>query len=301
MFAPVPAQTFEMQAFGQYADTGKASTLKSRDFKDATDLVVAGPIGIDGYNSAVTGDKSATLGVNCGMATGRNGVCVSAVDCRNGVESPDVNGTLQAKANGGISVNLNNTVRQGLLVRRLTPLECERLQGFPDYWTELAPISDMTDDEYEFWKAVHFNRSIREGKIRPNGDGVYEIWKKTEVEDASGTEEIWENTRKPYNHKTKSQMVKWYNKAFVDSAESSRYKALGNSIALPSWFFVLQRLSLFCGTETTMASLFDGIGGFPLIWETLNGEGTCIWGSEIEEFPMAVTKIRFTEEEHNET
>ena len=42
-----------------------------------------------------------------------------------------------------------------------------------------------------------------------------------------------------------------------------------------------------------MASLFDGIGGFPLIWEQLNGRGTCLWASEIEEFPIAVTKRRF--------
>ncbi len=35
------------------------------------------------------------------------------------------------------------------------------------------------------------------------------------------------------------------------------------------------------------------IGGFPLIWERLNGAGTCLWASEIEEFPMAVTKERF--------
>ena len=42
-----------------------------------------------------------------------------------------------------------------------------------------------------------------------------------------------------------------------------------------------------------MASLFDGIGGFPLIWERLNGPGACLWASEIEEFPIAVTKARF--------
>lgn len=42
-----------------------------------------------------------------------------------------------------------------------------------------------------------------------------------------------------------------------------------------------------------MASLFDGIGGFPLIWERLNGVGSCLWASEIEEFPIAVTKKRF--------
>ena len=42
----------------------------------------------------------------------------------------------------------------------------------------------------------------------------------------------------------------------------------------------------------TMGSLFDGIGGFPLIWEEINGKGSCLWASEIEEFPIAVTKIR---------
>ena len=37
------------------------------------------------------------------------------------------------------------------------------------------------------------------------------------------------------------------------------------------------------------------IGGFPYIWEQLNGNGSCLWASEIEEFPMAVTKIRFAQ------
>lgn len=114
------------------------------------------------------------------------------------------------------------------VVRRLTPLECERLQGFPDDWTD---IGEWTDSK---------------GK----------------------------------KHK---------------DADSPRYKALGNSIALPPWFYVLQRLSLCCRGDWTMASLFDGIGGFPLIWETLNGEGTCLWASEIEEFPIAVTKERIRE------
>ena len=69
----------------------------------------------------------------------------------------------------------------------------------------------------------------------------------------------------------------------------------GLSIAIPPWTYVLRRLSLFTGsTHPTMASLFDGIGGFPLIWQRLNGEGTCIWASEIEEFPIAVTKYHFS-------
>ena len=80
------------------------------------------------------------------------------------------------------------------------------------------------------------------------------------------------------------------------NADSSRYKALGNSIALPSWMYVLQKLSLMCGPDKTMASLFDGIGGFPLIWETLHGKGSCVWASEIEEFPIAVTEQGFNAE-----
>lgn len=151
---------------------------------------------------------------------------VASVDCRNFTEGGEINGTLQAKESEGQSLNLNNTVRQNMVVRRLTPLECERLQGFPDHWTDLGEWTDS------------------KGK----------------------------------RHK---------------DADSPRYKALGNSIALPPWKWLLKRL---CGNyerNATMASLFDGIGGFPLIWEQLNGYGTCLWASEIEEFPIAVTKRRF--------
>ena len=153
-------------------------------------------------------------------------VC-AAVDCRNITENNETNGTLQAKSNGGTSLNLQNVVRTQNLVRRLTPLECECLQGLPGGWTDI------------------------------------------------GTEYIGTDSKKR------------------KVSDSARYKALGNSIALPSWVWVLERLSYFCGGDRSMASLFDGIGGFPLIWETLNGEGTCLWASEIEEFPIAVTKYHF--------
>ena len=151
---------------------------------------------------------------------------VASVDCRSFREGGEINGTLQAKESGGQSLNLNNVILQNMVVRRLTPLECERLQGFPDHWTDLGEWTDS------------------KGK----------------------------------RHK---------------DADSPRYKALGNSIALPPWKWLRKRL---CGNyerDATMASLFDGIGGFPLIWEQLNGRGTCLWASEIEEFPIAVTKRRF--------
>lgn len=113
-------------------------------------------------------------------------------------------------------------------VRRLTPLECERLQGFPDGWTD---IGEWTDS----------------------------------------------------NGKTHKE------------ADSPRYKALGNSIALPFWFYLLRRISAQYERPATLGSLFDGIGGFPLCWERCNGEGSAVWASEIEEFPIAVTKYHFPE------
>lgn len=156
-------------------------------------------------------------------------VFCAAVDCRNGTENTNVNGTLQAKSNGGTSYNLQNVVRENMLVRRLTPLECERLQGFPDGWTDIGEWVDS------------------KGKTRKTTD-------------------------------------------------SARYKAMGNSIALPPWKWVLKRLCAKYERDATMASLFDGIGGFPLIWEQINGRGSCLWASEIDEFPIAVTKYHFGED-----
>lgn len=77
------------------------------------------------------------------------------------------------------------------------------------------------------------------------------------------------------------------------TSDAARYKALGNSIALPFWFWLLRRISAQYARPATLGSLFDGIGGFPLCWEKCNGQGTAIWASEVEEFTIAVTKKRF--------
>lgn len=138
----------------------------------------------------------------------------------------DVSHTLKAKVNLDFREDSETYPVHIGKVRRLTPLECERLQGFPDGWTDIGGWVD------------------RKGKKR-------------------------------------------------QTADSARYKALGNSIALPPWKWVLKRLCAQYERDATMASLFDGIGGFPLIWEQLNGKGSCLWASEIEEFPMAVTRKHF--------
>lgn len=181
---------FAQQGFVDYIAGEVASSLKQRDFKDATTL---------------------------------------AVDCRNLNETEECSGTLQSKNQGGYSLNYQNPVRTANVVRRLTPIECERLQGYPDGWTDIGPWRDS------------------KGKL----------------------------------HK--------------ESSDSARYKALGNSIALPFWFWLLRRISAQYERPAYLGSLFDGIGGFPLCWERCNGKGTALWASEIEEFPMAVTKARFND------
>ena len=162
-------------------------------------------------------------------------VMCSSIDFRNFREGGEVNGTLQAKESSGQSLNLNNTVRQHMVVRRLTPMECERLQGFPDGWTDIGD-----------W--VKTDKRRREIKVK-------------------------------------------------GSADSPRYKALGNSIALPFWDWMLRRMARYLPEGATLGSLFDGIAGFPLIWERIHGKGTARWASEIEQFPIAVTKKHFPEEE----
>lgn len=148
-----------------------------------------------------------------------------------GYKESDKCSTLKAKAgnigNGSECLIAEKAIRW--IVRRLTPVECERLQGFPDNYTN---IGDWTDSK---------------GK----------------------------------KHKY---------------ADSPRYKALGNSIALPQWFWLVQKMRPYLKEKPTLGSLFDGIGGFPLVWQRAYGEGTARWESEIESFCVAVTKRRFGEE-----
>lgn len=93
----------------------------------------------NGLGVGKAGDPAPTL-------TAGDRHAVAAVDCRNLKESPEMSGTLQAKVAGGYSLNFQNPVRRGYVVRRLTPVECERLQGYPDNWTahgcDGKPVSD---------------------------------------------------------------------------------------------------------------------------------------------------------------
>lgn len=183
-----------------------AGALLARDYKgpgraDSLGRVIAQPVGADLYNGTLTGDRAVTLTT----ATGQGG------------------------ANTGPSV-IEKIIRW--IVRRLTPTECERLQGYPDGWTDLGSWIDS------------------KGKTHKDTD-------------------------------------------------TPRYKALGNSIALPQWYYVLGGISDRLPEDATLGSLFDGIGGFPYVWAQLHAgrKELCVWASEIEEFPIAVTKKWFPEVE----
>ena len=81
-------------------------------------------------------------------------------------------------------------------------------------------------------------------------------------------------------------------------ASSPRYKALGNAIALPFWHWLLGRIAEQYKDQEeqpTMGSLFCGIGGFDLCWHMVGGK--TVWCSEIEEFPIAVMKRHFGDED----
>lgn len=93
----------------------------------------------NGLGVGKTGDPAPTI-------TAGDHHSVATIDCRNHRENGDVCGTLQAKGTPGYSLNCQNPVRTGYIVRRLTPTECERLQGFPDGWTEIGHDGKVISD-----------------------------------------------------------------------------------------------------------------------------------------------------------
>lgn len=168
---------------GEYAADGTASTMAARDFKSPRDLVVEHP-----------------------PAYG--------VDCRNAALDEEKTHTLQAKANGGQSLNCTPSVLTSgrpprkYIIRRLTPLECCRLQGFPDGWGVPAHKDKLSDEELAFWQRVRDTCAAIGGK--------------------------------PSKKYSAEALTKWYNGLHTDSAE---YKMWGNGIALPCAAFVLEGIA----------------------------------------------------------
>lgn len=141
-----------------------------------------------------------------------------------GYKENEITGTLTADQNMHVRGDTQLVIDEVDVARRLTPLECERLQNFPDGWTD---IGEWEDDD---------------GKLHKYSD-------------------------------------------------TSRYKALGNAIALPFWEWLARQISAKYETPCTMGGLFSGIGGFELAFARcgIKPQFTC----EIEQFPRAVLRKHF--------
>jgi DNA (cytosine-5)-methyltransferase 1 len=259
-----PEVLFERKGLSRDLEPGRA---KREGVATTTGSGATGAIGVDLYNQTTTRNVAKSLNsaatdadhIPCVI---HEALCIEMTSTRNTIVEDGISPALTARmGTGGNQVNavmgfplgfkaespktynecattMCNGTRPGFcagviepmnIVRRLTPLECERLQGYPDGWTDIGEWVDSKGKRHR-------------------------------------------------------------------EADSPRYKALGNSIALPFWKVLAKRISAQYDRDITMGSLFDGIGGFPLVFEQVNGKGTARWASEIEEFPMAVTKIRFGEE-----
>jgi len=154
-------------SFAQVAED-KAPTVLARDYKDPT--AVCYGIGRDTFNQGKNAKFSPTF-------------------------EPELQPTLVAKGPGA--------VQNGYTVRRLTPTECARLQGFPDWWCDDLGIEPTTDDLRYWYDVFETHRKIIGSSSKP---------------------------------KTLKQIAKWLRDPHSDAAE---YKMWGNGVALPCVVFVL--------------------------------------------------------------
>lgn len=180
------------------------------------------------------GEINQTLGANM-QHDPANGGLVYGIDTYNQTQSEEQAKTLNSAATDSDHIPCtykgDTNMSNNAIVRRLTPRECERLQGFPDGWCDIGEWIDS------------------KGK----------------------------------KHK---------------DADAPKYKALGNSIALPFWQFLannmVKQLKEDRVENPTICSLFSGIGGFELVFERAGAK--CLASSEIEEYPIAVLKKHFGDE-----
>lgn len=128
------------------------------------------------------------------------------------ISDSGINSTVVAKGPSAIAYQIQTYIKW--IIRRLTPLECERLQGYPDHWTVLKKIEDMSAEDYSFFK------------------GVFSLDKQLRG--------------KPAKEPTKKQIIKWYNNLDNDGA---RYRMLGNSLAIPCALRVIGYIADYIGKE----------------------------------------------------
>ncbi len=111
---------------------------------------------------------------------------------------------------------VNDGENTDYIVRRLTPTECARLQGFPDWWCDGLAVAEPTDEDIAKWREIFDTHAKAMGK-----------------------------TTKP---KTDNQIRKWLQNPRSDSAE---YKMWGNGVALPNVYFVLSGIMYYAQESAT--------------------------------------------------
>ena len=132
--------TNRMRGFGDYIDDGTASALKARDYKDATDLI-AFPAEMSGTQATSTPNLSPSLSF-------KHTTAVTVIDRaafnqgQNAQYEPKIE---KAETTPTIVARGPHAVHADMAVRRLTPIECERLQGFPDNYTQIPYRNKSAD------------------------------------------------------------------------------------------------------------------------------------------------------------
>ena len=174
------AYTMTTGSFAQVSEE-QSPTLLSRDYKDAP-IVSQPAYGID----------------RAAFNQGQNALYTPAID-------EEQQPTLTSRGPGAVA----QPTKPSYIVRRLTPLECARLQGFPDFWCSSLETENLTMEDIRFWY------------------DIFETHRKI-----TGT------SSKP---KSLKQIAKWLKNPYSDSAE---YKMWGNGVALPCVCFVLSGIVL---------------------------------------------------------
>ena len=195
----------------------KSPTLMARDFKDPN--AVCYGIGRDAFNQgknaqftpSVREESQPTLvAKGPGAVAHPYGFDPSASRDLGQYFLEDCGNTL---VNGTCPGHHNGVMESSYTVRRLTPTECARLQGFPDFWCKSLETPDPTDEEIAFWVDVWATYAKIVGTCKP---------------------------------KTEKQVKRWLENPHCDSSE---YKLWGNGVALPCVFFVLAGI-VYCTHKT---------------------------------------------------
>lgn len=218
-----------------------------------------------------------------------------ALDYHNMTANAELPATLQAKSNGGQSLNYINPVCYAattepnmVICNDCSPairsrdykdpnIVCYDARGNGDGITSPTITGDHNSRVTDYTSVI----------IEKITRWIVRRLTPTECERLQGYPDGWTDLGEWVDSKGKAHKP----------ADTPRYKALGNSIALPQWYYVLGGIADRLPDNATIGSLFDGIGGFPYVWAKLHNDdkSLCVWASEIEEFPIAVTKKQFPE------